>query len=131
MKVILQTKVRLLGELGDIVSVKRGYARNYLLPFDKAVRATNVNIQYLQRRKSELLEIEAKLLEEAKLKAEKITGMTFEIFVKTGEEEKLFGSPNAFATFNQALCELESRAIRPPSSWQGAQFANSSSAPWE
>ena len=70
MKVILLEKVANLGTIGDVVSVKRGYARNYLLPQRKSLRATQTNLEYFEKQKSKIEENNLK----AKQEAEKIAG---------------------------------------------------------
>lgn len=93
MEIILLDKIANLGSLGDQVSVKSGYARNFLFPQGKAVPATEANIKVFEERRAEL---EAKLAEElaaAQARAEKISALDpVVIGSKAGDEGKLFGS---------------------------------------
>ena len=93
MEIILLDKIANLGNLGDKVTVKAGYARNFLFPKGKAVPATKENLAVFEQRRAEL---EAKLAEElaaAQARAEKIAELgSIEIASKAGDEGKLFGS---------------------------------------
>ncbi len=93
MNVILLDKIANLGGLGDQVTVKAGFARNFLIPQGKAVMATKANIEHFEARRAEL---EAKLAEElaaATARGEKLSALeVVEIAAKAGEEGKLFGS---------------------------------------
>jgi len=92
MQVILQEKVPNLGTVGDKVTVKPGYARNFLLPFGKATRATAENVAEFEKRRAEL-EAKAKaVLDEAKARAEKLHSMAIKLAANASEEGKLFGS---------------------------------------
>lgn len=93
MQVILLSKVNKLGNLGELVNVKSGYARNYLLPKGKAILATKKNIEIVESQKTELREKIANKLNIAQSRAEKIKLMgLITIRSKSGEEGKLFGS---------------------------------------
>lgn len=92
MNVILLEKVRNLGSLGDTVEVKPGFARNYLLPSGKAVRATKVNLEQFEARRAELEKKAADLLTEAEQRAEKLNELSIEIAALTSDEGKLYGS---------------------------------------
>lgn len=92
MRVILQEKVVNLGNIGDQVSVKSGYARNFLLPYGKAVPATPEYIAEFEKHRVELEKTAAVLLEKAKSRAEKLAAKTFKITANASEEGKLFGS---------------------------------------
>jgi large subunit ribosomal protein L9 len=93
MNVILLDKIANLGSLGDQVSVKAGYARNFLLPFGKAVVANAANVEVFEARRADL---EAKLAAElatATARAEKLTALEAVVIAsKAGDEGKLFGS---------------------------------------
>ena len=95
MKIVLLERVQKLGQMGDIVDVKSGYARNFLLPFHKALRATEQNIQYYEKQKSIL---EAKNIENIKeaenLKA-KINGISFTLIRSASDAGALYGSVSA------------------------------------
>jgi large subunit ribosomal protein L9 len=95
MNVILLEKVRNLGELGQEVKVKPGYARNFLLPFGKAVPANEENRTKFEARRAELEKAQADALGNANARAEKLGGATVQIVAKAGEEGKLFGSVGA------------------------------------
>lgn len=92
MNVILLEKVQNLGKLGDRISVKNGYARNYLLPKGKAVLATPQNVAIFEERRAALEKAEAEILAKAKARYESINNQVITISAKAGEEGKLFGS---------------------------------------
>ncbi|HEX7053347.1 MAG TPA: 50S ribosomal protein L9, partial [Burkholderiales bacterium] len=92
MQVILMEKVTNLGELGDVVKVKDGYARNFLIPKGKAKRATPENLKAFEERRAELEKAQAAALAEAKSRAEKLEGLTLQITQKAGPDGRLFGS---------------------------------------
>ena len=92
MKLILQEKVANLGNIGDQVIVKPGYARNFLLPLGKAVLATPEYIAEFEKRRAELEQVSAELLVTAKVRAEKLRDKAFEITVNASEDGCLFGS---------------------------------------
>lgn len=92
MEVILLEKVRNLGNLGDQVKVRPGYARNYLIPKGKAVPATEEAKQAVEARRAELEKASAEALAAAQARAQALEGATLQIVVKAGEEGKLFGS---------------------------------------
>ena len=92
MQVILLEKIANLGDLGDQVSVKSGYGRNYLVPQNKAVPASAENIAQFEKRRAELEQISNERLVEAQSRADKISGAQVTITSKAGEEGKLFGS---------------------------------------
>ncbi len=93
MNVILLDKVANLGSLGDNVSVKSGFARNFLFPQGKAVPATKANTEQFEARRAELEKKVAAELAAAEARADKVTGLgEVTIASKAGEEGKLFGS---------------------------------------
>ena len=92
MKIILLEKVEKLGSLGDQVEVKNGYARNYLLPTGKALRATEENIKYFEEKASDLKKNNDKDVKEANKFLDKITEKTFVVIRQAGENGQLFGS---------------------------------------
>ncbi|MFT5162828.1 MAG: large subunit ribosomal protein L9 [Alteromonadaceae bacterium] len=93
MNIILLDKVAKLGGLGDQVSVKSGYARNYLFPSGKAVPANAENIEHFEGRRTELETQLAATLTAAQARADKLTALTdVTIVSKAGDEGKLFGS---------------------------------------
>ncbi|MCX7674102.1 MAG: 50S ribosomal protein L9 [Thiobacillaceae bacterium] len=92
MEVILMEKVVNLGNLGDVVKVKPGYARNYLIPQGKAKRATQANIEEFAARKAELERQAAEKLAAAQARAEKLEGYVLTIAQKAGVDGRLFGS---------------------------------------
>lgn len=92
MKVILLEDINNLGQAGEIVEVKRGYANNYLLRQNLAVRTTKENLNTLKTQQKAFEAKRARNLAEAKEKAEKISGKEFTIKVRTGEAGRLFGS---------------------------------------
>ncbi len=92
MQIILMEKITNLGQLGDIVNVKSGFARNYLIPQGKAKRATEQTIAEFQSKRTELEKIQATSLATAQAIAEKLDGLLVQITQKTGTDGKLFGS---------------------------------------
>lgn len=104
MEIILLEKIRNLGELGDQVVVKAGYARNYLIPQHKAVRATDDAKAKIAERRKELLKLASERLDVAKARASVAEGITLQLSRKVGEEGKLFGSVTA-ADITEALNE--------------------------
>lgn len=92
MKVILRKNFDQLGKIGDLVEVKDGYARNFLLPRQIAYIATKGNIRSLEEEKLQLAKKEVKELEAAKILAAEIENVSITIPVKVGEEDKIFGS---------------------------------------
>ena len=92
MRIILTQDVRKLGAIGDIVNVKDGYARNYLLPRNFAVAANESNKAELDHQKRVLERKSAKLLAEYKKLASNIEKVSLTIAKKTGEDEKIFGT---------------------------------------
>jgi large subunit ribosomal protein L9 len=94
MQVILLERIEKLGQMGDLVSVKNGYARNFLVPQGKAMRATKANLAEFERRKVELEATNLKRREEAQAAAEKIDGKSVVIIRQAGESGQLYGSVN-------------------------------------
>lgn len=92
MQVILMEKVVNLGQLGDVVKVKNGYARNFLIPQGKAKRATEGNVADFAARRAELEAAEAAKLADAQARGAKLEGLTVQIVQKAGVDGKLFGS---------------------------------------
>jgi len=92
MDVILLEKVDRLGGLGDVVSVKPGFARNFLLPHGKAKVASEENIKSLEAQRAELEAKAAEALAEAEARKAKLDGLAISITAKSGTEGKLFGS---------------------------------------
>jgi large subunit ribosomal protein L9 len=94
MQIILLEKVVNLGTLGDIVKVRDGYARNYLIPQGKAKRATEANKAEFEARRAELEAAQAGKLAEAQALAAKLEGLMVQITRKAGMDGRLFGSVN-------------------------------------
>ena len=94
MQIILLEKVINLGTLGDVVRVKDGYARNFLIPQGKAKRATPANLADFEKRRVELEKAHAELLAQTQEKGAKLEGMMVQITQKAGVDGKLFGSVN-------------------------------------
>lgn len=92
MEIILMDKVANLGNLGDVVNVKHGYARNYLIPQGMAKRATKINVAAFEERKAELEKIAAEKLASAQARADKLNGISVKISQKAGVDGRLFGS---------------------------------------
>lgn len=92
MNVILLDNVENLGSIGDLVKVKPGYGRNYLIPQGKAALATPANIKQMETRRAELEKVATKELTAAKARFESINGTEVVITANAGSEDKLFGS---------------------------------------
>jgi large subunit ribosomal protein L9 len=96
MQVILLEKVVNLGQLGDVVKVKQGYARNYLIPQGKARRATDAAIKEFETRRADLEKAQAARLAAAQSVGEKLNGSTVNVSAKAGVDGRLFGSVTNF-----------------------------------
>jgi large subunit ribosomal protein L9 len=92
MQIILLEKIVNVGNLGDVVKVKNGYARNYLIPQGKAKRATPENIKMLEAKRAELEAAATAKLTEAQAQAAKLEGLMLQITQKSGVDGRLFGS---------------------------------------
>ena len=92
MQIILLEKVVNLGDLGEIVKVKDGYARNFLIPGGRARRATKANKAAFEARRAELEKVAAAKLAEAQAQGEKLAGSTIKLTQKAGVDGRLFGS---------------------------------------
>ena len=96
MQVILLEKIANLGNLGDVVKVKDGYGRNFLIPQGKAKRATESNMAEFEAKKAEFEKQQAALLKSAHDRAKKLDGFTLQVTQKAGVDGKLFGSVTNF-----------------------------------
>jgi large subunit ribosomal protein L9 len=92
MQIILMEKVTNLGQLGDVVNVKNGYARNFLIPQGKAKRATTANMAEFEVRRAEIVAADLAKLADAQARGEKLAGLTVQISQKAGVDGRLFGS---------------------------------------
>ena len=117
MQVILMEKLANLGNLGDIVKVKDGFARNFLIPQRKAKRATAINKAEFETRRAELEKVAAETLMASQAVAAKLDGMMVQISEKSGVDGRLFGSVTNF-NIAEALGKLgfkvEKSQIRMP-----------------
>lgn len=95
MQVVLLERVEKLGQMGQIVKVKDGYARNYLLPLRKALRATEENLKYFENRRVQLEARNLELRKEAEQVAARMDGASFVILRQSGESGMLYGSVNS------------------------------------
>lgn len=117
MNVILLDNVENLGSIGDMVTVKPGYGRNYLLPSGKAALATKVNVAEIEARRAELEKAAAADMVAAQSRAELIQGMDLVIPANVGPEGKLFGSvgPVDIAeAFDKVGVEVARAEVRMP-----------------
>jgi large subunit ribosomal protein L9 len=117
MEVILLESVQKLGALGDKVTVKSGYGRNFLIPQKKAVPATDENLQQFEERRAELEAAAGDKLSIATRRAEKVGELSITITTKAGEEGKLFGSitvRDIADACEAAGVELEKSEVRLP-----------------
>lgn len=117
MQIILLEKVVNLGVLGDVVKVKDGYARNFLIPQGKAKRATQANLAEFEARRAEFERVQADKLSQAQALAGKLEGLMLQITRKAGVDGRLFGSVTN-ADVAEALVaqghQVERSAVRMP-----------------
>jgi len=117
MQVILMEKVANLGNLGDVVKVKDGYARNFLIPHGKAKRATEQNLKAFEARRAELEKAQGETLAKAQERGTKLEGLTVQVAQKAGPDGRLFGSVTNYDIV-EALAkqghEVERSQIRMP-----------------
>jgi len=118
MQIILLEKIANVGNLGDVVKVRDGYARNFLIPQGKAKRATPANLQAIEAQRAELERAAGEKLATAQAQAEKLEGATLRIPQKAGVDGRLFGSVTN-ADIVEALkaqgVEIEKSMVRMPS----------------
>ena len=118
MQVILMEKVTNLGNLGDVVKVKDGFARNFLIPQGKAKRATEANLKAFEARRAELEKAQSELLAQAQERGAKLDGLTLQVVQKAGVDGRLFGSVTNYDIVD-ALAkqghEVERSQVRMPS----------------
>ena len=117
MQVILLSKVENLGSLGDVVNVRNGYARNFLIPYGKAKAATRSNVAEFAALRAELEKKALEILAAAQARAKTLAGVAISITAKVGDEGKLFGSIGT-AEIAEALSAaghaVEKREVRLP-----------------
>src|SRR5262245_25218995 len=117
MQVILMEKLANLGNLGDVVKVKDGYARNYLIPQGKAKRATEENLKAFEARRAELEKAQAAALVQAQERGTKLDAQSFKVTQKAGVDGRLFGSVTNYdivALLKTHGHEVERSQIRMP-----------------
>lgn len=117
MQIILMERVVNLGGLGDIVKVKDGYARNFLIPQGKAKRATDANRKVFEEKRAELERIQAEAVTAAQAQVEKLEGLMVQITRKTGVDGRLFGSVSTHDIAEALAAQgfpVEKSAIRLP-----------------
>ena len=117
MQVILMEKVANLGNLGDVVKVKDGYARNFLIPHGKAKRATDENLKSFEVRRAELEKVQAAALAQSQERGAKLDGQTLKITQKAGVDGRLFGSVTTYDLVEALQAQgfmVERSAIRLP-----------------
>jgi large subunit ribosomal protein L9 len=118
MQIILLEKVVNLGQLGEVVRVKDGYARNFLIPQGKARRATDSAIAEFEARRAELEKVQAAKLAAAQATGSKLQGSTIQISQKAGVDGRLFGSVTnhdiAAALAKQGFKDVEKSMVRLP-----------------
>ena len=115
MEVILFEKIDRLGNIGDLVNVKAGFARNFLLPQGKAKAATDANKAEIESRRAEFEKMAADDLSAAEKRREQIEALAISISAKSGTEGKLFGSignADVAAALTEAGVAVEKREIR-------------------
>jgi large subunit ribosomal protein L9 len=117
MQVILMEKLANLGNLGDVVKVKDGYARNYLIPQGKAKRATDENLKAFEARRAVLEKEQAAQLQQQQERGAKLDGQTIKITQKAGVDGRLFGSVTNYDivdALKAAGHEVERAQVRMP-----------------
>jgi large subunit ribosomal protein L9 len=117
MEVILLEKIANLGELGQVVKVKDGYARNYLIPHGKAKRATEENRKAFEARRTELEKAQSEALAKARERAAQLASLTLQITQKAGPDGRLFGSVTNYdivEALQKQGHEVERSQIRMP-----------------
>jgi len=118
MQIILLEKIANVGNLGDVVQVKDGYARNFLIPHGKAKRATPDNLKAIEARRSDLEKAAAEKLATAQALAEKLEGATLRISQKSGVDGRLFGSVtnvDVVEALKKQGTDVEKAMVRMPS----------------
>jgi large subunit ribosomal protein L9 len=118
MQVILLEKVANLGDLGEVVKVKDGFARNFLIPHGKAKRATAANLKAFEARRAELEKSQAAQLAKARERGAKLDGLTLQIVQKAGPDGHLFGSVTNYdivEALQKQGHEVERSQVRMPS----------------
>jgi len=114
MEIILLEHIAKLGKMGDKVTVKSGYARNYLLPQKKALRATEANVAYFEKQRAELEAHNKALFDEANKKAEQLKGFSAVLVRQAAETGQLYGSVtirDIAAAINESGVALERRFV--------------------
>lgn len=117
MEIILLEKIGKLGDLGQQVSVKPGYGRNFLIPQGKAVPATLENVEKLEAQKAELEKAQEEALAQARARAEKLDGLAITLLRKLSSEDKLFGSVGSSdiaEAVTEAGVEISKHELRLP-----------------
>ena len=117
MQIILLEKVVNVGNLGEVVKVKDGYARNFLIPQRKARRATTAAVAEFEVKRAELEKAAAEKLAAAQAQGEKLNGMTVTVSQKAGVDGRLFGSVTNFdiaEALTKAGFAVEKAAVRMP-----------------
>jgi len=117
MQVILLQKVANLGNLGDVVKVKDGFARNFLIPQGKAKRATEANLKAFESKRTELEKAQAETQAQAQARGAKLDGLTLQIVQKAGVDGRLFGSVTNYDIVEALKAqghEVERSMIRMP-----------------
>ena len=117
MKVILKESITGLGSTGDLVNVKSGYGRNFLMPTGKAIPATEENLKVYEAEKTKLAELENKKITEAKEIESKLSGFNLEIKVAVTDEEAMYGSigtKEISESLNEKGFAIDRQSIRLP-----------------
>jgi len=117
MQIILLEKIANVGDLGDVVKVREGYARNYLIPQGKAKRATPENLKAIEEKRADLEKAAAAKLIAAQALAERLEGMAIQVMQKAGVDGRLFGSVtniDIVEALKSLGVEIERSMIRMP-----------------
>ena len=129
MKIILLQSVRGLADPGDIINVKSGYARNYLIPQEMAMYATKSNITRIEYQVEKSKELEAEKVKKLQKVADKLDKLTLKFELKVGDEDKLFGSVTVQMIINELLEQgynVEKKDVAIPEAIKtiGSHYAN-------
>ncbi|WP_291492524.1 50S ribosomal protein L9 [Desulfurella sp.] len=115
MRVVLLEDIENLGLAGDVLDVKDGYARNFLLPKKLALKATKENVKLIEEKRNSIIKRAQKRLQLEQAKKEQLDGLTIELKAKTGEGGKLFGSigtNDIYTALKEKQIEIDKKSIR-------------------
>ena len=112
MEVVLLENIKNLGNIGDVVNVKRGHGRNFLIRYGKALKASKINIEFVNKKKSELNEKNVSLKKNAKKIYDIINKKTYKFLKRTKDNDELYGSIRP-KEISKAIENLDKTEIKP------------------